>query len=123
MDLSKEIRDLEARGVYINIDFDHYKDGSNCNWSLDILNLKTREVKHRTGSYGDNHEFGDTIECYEAAITFGNWLLEGANAEWFFFNVVETTTPEGYWDYMTHTLIRELGNQILLGLYKDKKEV
>lgn len=95
MDLAKEIRDLEAKGVYIHLSHEHYSDGSNCNWAIEMLD-ENRKRKHHTSWYGDNHEFGDTIGCYEAAIRFAKWLLEGDNAEWFFSDVKETVTPEGH---------------------------
>ncbi|KKQ74591.1 MAG: hypothetical protein US96_C0029G0005 [Candidatus Woesebacteria bacterium GW2011_GWB1_38_5b] len=39
MDLSKEIREFEAKGVFIHLQHEHYTNGSNCNWSIEFTRL------------------------------------------------------------------------------------
>lgn len=112
MNLIEEIRALEAKGVYIHLNHEHYTTGSNCNWAIEILD-ENRRRKYHTGWYGDNHEFGDTIGCYEAAFRLAKFLLTDDNAEWFFFNVKETVTQQGYDNWIKHREVRTLAHQCL----------
>jgi hypothetical protein len=114
MDLIKELRELEAKEVFIHLQHEHYKNGSNCNWAIEILD-ENRDRKYHTGWYGDNHEFGDTIDCYVAAIRFAKWLLEGENAEWFFADNKETYTVEGYNRWVKVREYKKLGDEIVFG--------
>ena len=115
MNLSEEIRSLEAQGVFIHVGHDHYKDGSNCNWALQFMDVepgnKKRQIYH-TSWYGDNHEFGDTVDCYLAAFRLAKFLLEGDNAKWFFFSVKETVTDQGMKDYLKSMEVREKADEI-----------
>lgn len=113
MDLIKEIRDLEAKGAYIHLSHEHYKNGSNCNWAIEILSLENRKQKYHTSWYGDNHEFGDTIDCYVAAIRFAKWLLESDNAELFFANPPDTRSKEGHDRWLKIQEHRKLGDEIV----------
>ncbi len=116
LNLQKEIRNLEAKGVFISIDHEHYDDGSNCAWSLDFRKNLPEGKKLgdcKTGSFGDNHEFGDTIGCYIAAITLANFLLEDDNLKWYFFNIKETVTPEGHADAMKTYEVRRHAHSLI----------
>lgn len=114
MDLIKEIRDLEAKDVYIHLSHEHYPNGSNCNWAIEILD-ENRDQKYHTGWYGDNHEFGDTIGCYEVAIKLAKWLLEGENAKWFFYNPKETVTEEGKANWLKKRDVEDIANELVFG--------
>lgn len=114
IDLAKEIRELEAKSVYIHLGHDHYEGGSNCIWAIEILDDK-RYRKYHTMWHNDNHEFGDTVDCYIAAIRFAKWLLEGENAKWFFFSARETVTDEGRADWLKSRAFREEASKVLYG--------
>jgi hypothetical protein len=118
MDLIKELRELEAKEVFIHLQHEHYKNGSNCNWAIEILDVN-RETKYHTSWYGDNHEFGDTVDCYAVAIRFAKWLLDGENAEWFFANPSETVTKEGYDRWIKIHEYRKRGDEIVFGKEKE----
>lgn len=114
MDLSSKIRELEAKGVFIHIQHEHYTDGSNCNWSIEFTKLDYRN--NQTSWFGDNHEFGDTVDCYLAAFKLADYLLEGDNLKWYFFDLKETVTDEGRANWLksidirteAHTMIKTL---------------
>ncbi len=111
MDLIKEIRNLEANGVFIHINHEHYENGSNCNWSVEFT--KYHNKNNQTGWFGDNHEFGDTIDCYVVAIKLANFLLEGNNLDLYFRDTKETVTPEGYKQWIeTHDFRLKVDNMI-----------
>ena len=106
MDLVKEIRDLEAKGVFIHLGHEHYADGSNCNWSIEFTKFDNKN--NQTSWFGDNHEFGDTIDCYAAAFRLAKFLLMNDNLYWYFFNVKETVTEEGHSNWIkTHDLRKQ----------------
>lgn len=106
--LEQSIIDLENKGVFIPLGYDHYKDGTNCIWALDF-----RDHGRHTSWYGDNHEFGNTVECLKAAIRFANWMLEGDNMEWFFYNAKETVTEEGHKNWIKHHEREKEGHKIV----------
>lgn len=118
INIEKELRALEAKGVFINLDYDHYKDGTNCNWSIEFRDLK--QTNSQTGWYGDNNEFGDTVDCIKAAIKFANWLLEKDHLYWYFYNVKETVTTEGHAAWMKHNEFMTLADEIVFGKKKDE---
>lgn len=82
MDIAKEISNLERKGIFICLNYDHYPDGTNCNFSIQFT-----KTKNQTCWYGDNHEFGGTAETLIAAISFAKWFSEDdERIKWFFFN-------------------------------------
>ena len=114
MDLKQEIRDLESKGVYIHLSYDHYKDGTNCNFSIEVVDNKVSPIKRNQSYwYGDNHEFGDTIDVLESAIRFAKWLLEGENMKWYFFDARETVTEEGMENWCKKNDIMRIGHEVL----------
>ncbi len=114
MDLIKQIRDFEAKGVFIHLNHEHYSNGSNCNWAIELLD-ENRQRKYHSGWYGDNHEFGDTIGCYEAAFRLANFLLEGDNLKWYDLHNIETVTKEGHANWVKHIDMRKQGDIIVFG--------
>jgi hypothetical protein len=66
---------LEESGVYIHYSPEHYKDGSNVNFSIEFLDRETLN-RVATGWYNDNHEFGDTSETMTASVKLALWYLE-----------------------------------------------
>lgn len=62
---------LEKNGVFIHYLYDHYKDGTNCNFSIEF-----RDKKTQTGWYGDNNEFGGVKNVMITSINFALWYLE-----------------------------------------------
>lgn len=116
-DLAQQIRDLEAKGVYMHVGHEHYKDGTNCIWALEFLD-ENRERKYHTSWYGDNHEFGDTVGCYEAGIRLAKFLLEGDNAYWFFFDVHETVTEQGHKNWLKNRDVNALADEVVYGKEK-----
>ena len=113
MDLAKEIRELESKGVFIHIGHDHYKDGSNCIWSIQFTKFDNRN--NQTGWFGDNHEFGDTVDCYAVAIKMAKKLLEDDNLKWYFFNVTETVTEEGRANFIKSNEINTKIHEVVFG--------
>lgn len=72
MDFNLETyKQLEENGVYIHYIAEHYKDGSNLNFSIEFKNQKTQ-----TGWYNDNHEFGDVYETIVSSMKIAMWYLE-----------------------------------------------
>ncbi len=61
---------LEQNGVFIHYNYDHYTDGTNCNFSIEFTNQKTQ-----TGWYGDNHEFGGVKDVMLFSIKLALWYL------------------------------------------------
>jgi hypothetical protein len=66
---------LEESGVYIHYSPEHYKDGSNVNFSIEFLDRETLN-RVATGWYNDNHEFGDASETMSASVKLARWYLE-----------------------------------------------
>ena len=62
---------LEENGVFIYYSYDHYQDGTNCNFSIEF-----RDYKQQTGWYGDNHEFGNVKEIMIFSRKLALWYLE-----------------------------------------------
>jgi hypothetical protein len=75
--MEDDIKYLEDNGVYIHMTHEHYKDTSNTMLSLEFV-TKTENgyTTIQTASYGDNHEFGDTIRAIKCIIKLGKWYLE-----------------------------------------------
>jgi len=115
MDLIKEIRTLESLGVFIHLSYDHYTDGTNCNWSIEFI-----KTNNQTMWFGDNHEFGDTVDCLIIAIKFANWLLYDDNLEWYFYNVKETITPEGHAAWVKNNNYRKLAHTLIMNNFKTE---
>ena len=113
MDLAKEIRDLEAQGVFIHLSHEHYTNGSNCNWSIEFT--KFQDKNNQTGWYGDNHEFGDTVDCYAAAFRLAKFLLIDDNLKWYFMGKHETVTPEGHANWMKYQEVLEQADKVVFG--------
>jgi hypothetical protein len=113
MNLIKQIRDLEAKGVFIHLSHEHYSNGSNCNWSVEFTKFDNKN--NQTSWFGDNHEFGDTIDCYTAAFKLATFLLEGDNLEWYFFSLKETVTEEGHSNWLKYIKTREEAHTIVFG--------
>lgn len=105
MEFIDEIRYLEGEGVFIHIQHEHYKNGSNCNWSVEFTKFEQRN--NQTSWFGDNHEFGDTIDCYAAAFRIAHFLLKDDNLKWYFLEKIETVTDEGRANYSKHRKVRE----------------
>lgn len=74
MNISEKLKKLEEKGVFIKLDYEHYKDGTNTLFSLEF-----RDHGHQTCWYGDNHEFGDCLRCIESAIKIAEFYLEDEN--------------------------------------------
>lgn len=111
MDLIKELGELESKGVFIHLSYDHYKDGTNCNFSIEFT-----KTDNQTYWYGDNHEFGNVPQVLVAAVKLAKWFLEDEDRiKFFFISVAETVTEEGranwgkWKDMVTqaHTYLRE----------------
>lgn len=84
MDFLEQIKDLASKGVTIDFSHDHYKNGINCNWSINFLRkhkfkklgLKDWEKWIGTMWHGDNHEYGDPQESMQAAVRYAYFILE-----------------------------------------------
>ena len=64
-------KELEEKGVYIHYVAEHYKDGSNLNFSIEFKNQGTQ-----TGWYNDDHEFGDVYETMIKSLKLAKWYLQ-----------------------------------------------
>jgi len=104
--IAKEIRDLEAQGVFIHLSHDHHENGSNCIWSLEFTKP---DGFHKVGGYGD----GDTVGCYAAAFRLAKFLLGGENLKWYFYSAHETVTPEGHANWMKSREVQEQAHAIV----------
>lgn len=62
---------LEDNGVYIHYVPEHYKDGSNLNFSIEFTKHNTQ-----TGWYNDDHEFGDVYDTKVKSLELALWYLE-----------------------------------------------
>lgn len=51
--------------------YDHYDDGTNCNFSIEF-----RDKKTQTSWYGDNNEFGGVKNVMITSVNFALWYLE-----------------------------------------------
>jgi hypothetical protein len=65
------LKTLEDNGVYIHYVPEHYKDGSNLNFSIEFTKYKTQ-----TGWYNDDHEFGDVYDTTVKSLKLAQWYLE-----------------------------------------------
>lgn len=121
--MKEAIRKLESLGVFIHLSYDHYKDGSNCSFSIEFTKQEAYPEKHlQTGWYGDNHEFGDTADCIECAIRFANWLLEDSNLYWYFYNVKETVTKEGHANFIKYLDFKELSDNKIYTEFNNARQ-
>lgn len=110
MNFLEEIKKLEEQGMFISFSHDHYKNGSNCNFSISYVEEGKR--KYATAWHGDNHEYGDTHENMKAAVMMAKWLLEDEERMYNYFTwAKETVTKEGKarWDLHQKTR-QELGD-------------
>lgn len=91
INISEKIKKLEERGVFIKLDYEHYKDGTNTLFSIEF-----RDHKHQTCWYGDNHEFGDCLRCIESAIKIAEFFLKDeGRIKWIMGSVHDRfTNPE-----------------------------
>jgi hypothetical protein len=102
----EEIKNLEEQGVFISFFYDHYKSGSNCNFSISIV--EDGKVKYGTGWHGDNHEYGDTHENMRAALNMAAWLIADKERMHNYFTwAKETVTKEGLESYKLHQDTRQ----------------
>lgn len=116
MNIEEEICALEVQGVFIKLSYDHYNDGTNCNFSIDF-----HKLGHNTMRYGDNHEFGDTANVLIAGIKFAKWFLEDEDRfKWFFYSKHETITEEGYANWLKCREVRTSAHMFLRESYVDK---
>ena len=84
MNIEKELAELEAKGAFINWNSEHYGNGTNMSFQIEIIldrNLLTDREKYsdatfKTGWYNDNHEYGDVVPSLIAAIKIANAYLE-----------------------------------------------
>ena len=65
------LKTLEDNCVYIHYVPEHYKDGSNLNFSIEFTKYKTQ-----TGWYNDDHEFGDVYDTTVKSLKLAQWYLE-----------------------------------------------
>jgi hypothetical protein len=102
----EEIKNLEEQGVFISFSHDHYKNGSNCNFSISIVEDGKR--KYATAWHGDNHEYGDTHENMTAAVNMAAWLVSDKERMRNYFTwAQETVTKEGLESWKLHQDTRQ----------------
>lgn len=83
---------LEQNGVFIHYSYDHYKDGTNCNFSIEFTNQNTQ-----TGWYGDNHEFGEVKDVMLFSIKLAFWYLDNPK----YIDLIDSGYHESdYMDYV-----------------------
>jgi len=95
MNIHKEIQALDKKRVYIHFNHEHYKNGSNCNFSVEFVDKNGKHL-NQTGWWGDNHEFGDVADATVAAIKIAKWLAKDNKFKKYFEHCNETITKKGH---------------------------
>ena len=72
--MRERLNKLQLKNVFIHIEPEHYKNGSNACFSIEF-----RDYGEQTGWYGDNHEFGEFGDVMYAALELAEWYLEDDN--------------------------------------------
>ena len=67
---------LEEKGVFIHYIPEHYKDGTNVNFSIEFILDREKLKRIQTGWYNDNHEFGNVYQTMIASVKLAFWYLE-----------------------------------------------
>jgi len=67
----EELDYLEENNVFIHYSYDHYNNGTNCNFSIEFRNKNVS-----TGWYGDNHEYGNVRQVMIFSIKLAIWYLD-----------------------------------------------
>ena len=126
MNYLEEIKELEAKGVFIHYSHEHYPgSGTNCMFQIEFTKhpYPNRPEKcYMTGAWGDNHEFGDTADAMEASVKIAKWLLEGDRLEWFFFSAKETVTEEGHALWMKGQKMKDEFHKMLVDTFPKYAE-
>ena len=93
MDNFNILETLEKQGAFIDCSVEHYKDGSNVNFSISFY-IDGKQTN--TGWYNDNHEFGNSTQVMNAAVKLAQWYLEKPER----ITMINTgPTIEGYFEY------------------------
>ena len=88
MDYLEEIKKLEKEKIFIHYDYDYYKDGVNCNFSIQFKYIE--KDNNQTGWYGDNHEFGDIADVMKKSVDVANFM-KSLDLELYFRNLTDKT--------------------------------
>lgn len=135
MNIYNEIKRLEKKGVFICYCFDHYTNGTNCNFSIEfayrlpanksIHHSDRKGKQYKTGLYGDNNEFGNTADTMVASIKIAKWLFKDNNVAKYFedaplYNLTETITNKGHKKYLKMRACRIKFDKMVEKLYAKK---
>ncbi|MCK9447257.1 hypothetical protein M0Q50_10440 [bacterium] len=101
MDIYNEIKKLREKNVFINFEHEYYADGTNCNFQIRFF-----EEKYTTGSYGDNHEFGESEDVFIRAIETANFMLSDPKYLKYYFFEFDKNLPH---EENTNEYIKSIG--------------
>ena len=104
--MEEELTLLEEVGIFIHLDYEHYDNGTNC-----LFQIEFRDKKTMTCQFGDNHEFGNTVETINAAIQL---------AWWYHNNVSRIDMINSGMHNPEYIKYKKDYMEVLLGLYTNK---
>lgn len=118
MNIYKEIRALEKKGVFIYYRPEYYGDGANYNFSIEFT--KKGNMIHKTGLYGDNHEFGDASDVMVASIKIAKWFLKNGNLKKYLYydSISSTITRSGHKKFCDGLIFKKKLYKMEESLYK-----
>jgi hypothetical protein len=117
MDIYKEIKELRKKhNAHIIFSHDIYEPGNNCLFSIIFNN----DRNYQTGTYGDNHEFGETEDVMVAAVHIANFMLSDPKyLEAYFSSMNETATREGHALWCKYHDIKKEIDEYIFGHEKE----
>lgn len=119
MNIYKEIKGLEKKGVFIHFGHEHPSYGSHCLFSIEIT--EKGKHKYQTSWYGDNKEFGDTADTMVSAIKIARLFAKNNNAKKY-FNDVKRTTEQRRNEFRKIWSFRTEFNKKIIRFYKKNSK-
>lgn len=112
MDFLKEIEKLRKKNVHINFTHDIYDNGNNCNFSIIFS-----DIDKQTGTFGDNHEFGETEDVMKKAVDTANYFLSHPEyLDYYFFKYKKGDSEEEHKKkLLKHMEVREKIHKFIQG--------
>lgn len=120
MDIRAALTELEKKSVFIHYSYDHYKNGTNLNFSIEFRGWGP---DFQTGWYGDNHEFGDIGRTLEKSIIIATELSNEKETLEAYFSIVHNSSldPESPW-MKREDASRKVSNIVYKNVTKEWEE-